>query len=244
MSWHAMRFFSSRKCQKLGRSRRQRKFQKKRRMEASSVCFICGVDFDSLDGISILIRRLMKWKGAKTEDELKTKFNTPVPSSDEIIELMRERRTQHPVFYRPDRDRIYADASFYNTETKRFHKVHCRCAHLTTDYQNGLPLTEVMMEAELMQTCDFCGELGATVRCCAPGCKFCVHTTCAVFSGGQVDFDQWDPYVMNPACRAHTYHARRKKKIIFDASDAGEMNELQDGVRIIRRYELRDPDDE
>lgn len=204
------------------------RMKKKLRRELTDKCFICEMDLEDDADIAKLYSRLQKFAR-----------KVPMPTPERVRELMADRRTQLPDFVE---DRFYCTTTFVNTTTKRLHRVHCRCAHVCTEYQRGDDLRTIVAMA-FANDCALCGEGGACMRCTNPECEEWYHTTCAIFSNGYVNFDIRDPYLPRPACPRHTNpnpSANRTIRLAWVPHSGGEAFDSA----VVDRYDLRDPDDE
>lgn len=205
------------------------RMKKKLRREISDKCFICDLDLEDDEDIEILTRRLKSFRKS-----------VPVPSKETIRALMTDKRTLIPEF---EEDRIYCKTTFVNTVTKRLHRVHCRCAHLCSDYQLGRAKLAEVISMAFMNTCALCGEAGACTACGNPECDEMYHTTCAIFSNGYVNFDIRDPYLPRPACPRHTNPNPSTNRSIRLSWIPSNGTEAFDSA-CVHRHDLRDPDDE
>lgn len=208
----------------------------RRKKEASSQCLLCGLDCQNKEVCMSIVRRLLE---ANTRNR-----GLKIPTVDELKNALSDcrwnsrRRTLTP--------RLLSNATFVNLDKKTVHRVHCRCAHLCTSYQQGNSIEDIASCELPFNICSLCNLSGATVSCYHPDCSEQYHAICAIYSNGYVNFGKKDPHKPCPACPRHT-----QVPIAVNPSEPSVLHEdvscWEDSIafdsRVVESTDLRDPDE-
>lgn len=213
----------------------ERKERIRMRKEASSQCILCGLDLGDETTSMSIVRRLLEANRCNK--------GIHIPSLQELISALSDkrmnRRNQSP-------GRLLSNATFVNLDTRTVHRVHCRCAHLCTSYQQGKSIEDIVSCDLACNICSLCGLAGAIVSCYHPDCTEQYHAICALYSKGYVNFGKKDPYMPCPACPRHTQ--------VVVSVDPNEIPVLHEDIscwddnvvfdsRVVESTDLRDPDE-
>lgn len=214
----------------------QRKERIRQRTEVSSQCILCGINLNDPANTEKLIRKLLSAN--------RKNGGTHIPSLEELkLKLADNRVRPHDKHRIP---RLLTLASFVNIETKTVHRVHCRCAHICTSYQQGNNIEDIVSCELAFNTCTLCDMPGATVRCYHPDCSEQYHSICALFSLGYVNFGKKDPYMPCPACPRHTQvelgKCSNSVAVLHEDSSCWDDEVVFDS-RVVEATDLRDPDE-
>lgn len=220
---------------------------------AMAKCILCGFDADnmqaSLEDVKTQLTRSVANRGRC------------IPNVQELLTALSDRRAAYvregDGLRLPGADsgtpRFYCKTTFVDIMSGTAHLVHPRCAHVCEWYQKGLATLEDIAMMKATHICTLCRGEGATVKCYHPDCREEYHVTCALFSGGYVNFGKKDPLLPCPACPKHTQVKPPQVELL-----ASEEQEARLGKRrrvegadtivfdsaIVQNGDLRDPDDD
>eukprot|EP00796_Vickermania_ingenoplastis_P005309 gene5309-3811_t len=166
-----------------------RKERIRHRKEISNQCILCGLDCDDEATTLSVVKRLL--------ESNKRNKGGHIPELSKLRAALSDNR-------RSGSNRLLTNATFVNLDTKTVHRVHCRCAHLCTSYQQGENIEDFVLCKLPFSMCSLCNLPGATVRCYHPDCTEQYHCICALFCEGYVNFGKKDPFMPCPACPRHT----------------------------------------
>lgn len=243
----------------------QRKERLRRKVEVSQSCILCGLDLSEGNTESCLaaVKRLLV---ANYRNK-----GTHIPTREQLLDALCDRRPRFLLETSAASSpgggaggsggptsssiRLTCQQTFVNLQSRTHHVVHCRCAHLCTEYQNGGNLEDIAWCDLPTQVCSLCGQPGAYVACYHPDCKELYHAVCALFSGGYVNFGKKDPFLPCPACPRHTQvilsHGKKGGRgkaeggggVLHVDESCWDDDDIAFDSRVVAAGDLRDPDE-